>query len=111
MSSRQDSRIKKKGSQHSIGRNGEAFTRNKSKEQVPKGRGVKTVSASQIRGLVAVELRDMNRGDIAASYTGQTPENTLGDQSVKQKEMTALLSAVVFNILENLLIETESFMI
>jgi hypothetical protein len=34
VSSRQDSRIKKKGNQHSIGINGEAVTRNKSKEQV-----------------------------------------------------------------------------
>jgi hypothetical protein len=44
------------------------------------------VSASQIRGLVPAELRDRNLGDIAASYTGQIPENTLGDQSGKQNE-------------------------
>ena len=82
----QDSRIKKKGNQHSIDGNGEAVTRNKSKEQVRKGREVKTVSASQVRGLVAAELRDRNRGDIAASYTGKIPENTLGDQSGKQNK-------------------------
>jgi hypothetical protein len=38
------------------------------------------------RGLLAAELRDRNRGDTAASYTGQIPENTLGDQSGKQNE-------------------------
>jgi hypothetical protein len=86
VSSRQDSRIKKKGNQHSIGINGEAVTRNKSKEQVRKGTEVKTVSASQSRGLLAAELRDRNRGYTAASYTGQIPENTLGDQSGKQNE-------------------------
>ena len=85
-SSRQDSRIKKKENQHSIGGNRQAVIRNKSKEQVLKGRQVKTVSANQIRGLVAAELSDRNRGDIAASYTGQIPENILGDQSWKQNQ-------------------------
>jgi ATP cone domain len=46
----------------------------------------KTVSASQIRAQVAAELRDRNRTDIAASYSGQTPENTLGDQFHKQNK-------------------------
>src|ERR687885_1269922 len=46
----------------------------------------KTVSADQIRAQVAAELRDRNRSDIAASYSGQTPENTLGDQFQKQNE-------------------------
>ena len=85
-SSRQDSRIKKKENQHNIGGNRQAVIRNKSKEQVLKGRQVKTVSANQIRGLVAAELSDRNRGDIAASYTGQIPENILGDQSEKQNQ-------------------------
>ena len=85
-SSRRDSRIKKKGNQDSIGGNRQAVIRNKSKEQVLKGREVKTVSANQIRGLVAAELSDRNRGDIAASYTGQIPENILGDQSWKQNQ-------------------------
>src|SRR5919202_5444949 len=85
-SSRRDSRIKKKGNQHSIGGNRHAVIRNKSKEQVLKGRQVKTVSANQIRGLVAAKHSDRNRGDIAASYTGQIPENILGDQSWKQHQ-------------------------
>ena len=46
----------------------------------------KTVSADQIRAQVAAELRDRNRSDIAASYSGQTPENTLGDQFQKQNQ-------------------------
>ena len=46
----------------------------------------KTVTAGQIRGLVATELRDRNRGDIAASYSGDSPENTLGDRYNKQNE-------------------------
>jgi hypothetical protein len=33
----------------------------------------KTVTASRIRNLVSNELRDRNRSDIAASYSGQTP--------------------------------------
>ena len=37
----------------------------------------KTVTGSKIRNLVSNELRNRNRGDIAASYSGQTPENTL----------------------------------
>src|SRR5919205_1638336 len=46
----------------------------------------KTVTASRIRNLVSNELRDRNRGDIAASYSGQTPENTLPHQDLKDKE-------------------------
>ena len=46
----------------------------------------KTVTASRIRNLVSNELRDRNRGDIAASYSGQTPENTLPHQVLKDKE-------------------------
>jgi hypothetical protein len=44
------------------------------------------VSAGQSRGLLAAELRNRNHGDIAASYTGQIPENTPRDQSGKQNE-------------------------
>jgi hypothetical protein len=43
----------------------------------------KTVTASRVRKIVADELRDRNRGDIAASYSGQVPENTSQDQSLK----------------------------
>src|ERR1051325_4860939 len=46
----------------------------------------KTVTASRIRNLVSNELRDRNRGDIAASYSGQTPENTLPHEDLKDKE-------------------------
>ena len=54
--------------------------------QARQGTKDKTVSADQIRAQVAAELRDRNRSDIAASYSGQTPENTLGDQFQKQNE-------------------------
>jgi hypothetical protein len=46
----------------------------------------KTVTAGRIRNLVANELRDRNRSDIAASYTGQMPENTLQEQNLKDKQ-------------------------
>ena len=54
--------------------------------QARQGTKDKTVSADQIRAQVAAELRDRNRSDIAASYSGQTPENTLGDQFQKQNQ-------------------------
>ena len=56
---------------------------NKSKRMQQKE---KTVTASRIRNLVSNELRDRNRGDIAASYSGQTPENTLPHEDLKDKE-------------------------
>jgi hypothetical protein len=46
----------------------------------------KTVTAGRIRNLVANELRDRNRSDIAASYTGQMPENTLQEQNLKDRQ-------------------------
>jgi hypothetical protein len=46
----------------------------------------KSVTAGRIRNLVANELRDRNRSDIAASYTGQMPENTLQEQNLKDKQ-------------------------
>ena len=46
----------------------------------------KTVTSGRIRNLVGAELRDRNRSDIAASYSGQTPENTLKDQNLKDKQ-------------------------
>ena len=49
----------------------------------------KTVTASRVRKLVANELRDRNRSDIAASYSGQVPENTLQEQSLKDKQPVA----------------------
>ena len=49
----------------------------------------KTVTAGRMRNLVSNELRDRNRSDIAASYSGQTPENTLPEEGLKDKEPTA----------------------
>jgi hypothetical protein len=46
------------------------------------------VTASRIRNLVSNELRDRNRSDIAASYSGQTPENTLPEENLKDKQPT-----------------------
>jgi hypothetical protein len=48
----------------------------------------KTVTASRIRSLVSNELRDRNRSDIAASYSGQTPENTLPEENLKDNHPT-----------------------
>jgi hypothetical protein len=59
---------------------------NKSKPTQPKE---KTVTAGRVRKLVANELRDRNRSDIAASYSGQVPENTLQEQSLKDKQPVA----------------------
>jgi hypothetical protein len=59
---------------------------NKSKPTQPKE---KTVTASTVRKLVTNELRDRNRSDIAASYSGQVPENTLQEQSLKDKQPVA----------------------
>src|SRR2546423_12509780 len=49
----------------------------------------KTVTASRVRKLVANDLRDRNRSDIAASYSGQVPENTSQQQSLKDKQRVA----------------------
>ena len=68
--------------QHTKGRRG---SNNRSK---PTQLKEKTVTASRIRNLVSNELRDRNRSDIAASYSGQTPENTLPEQDLKDKEPT-----------------------
>jgi hypothetical protein len=46
----------------------------------------KTVSGGTIRKLVDAELRDRNRSDIAASYSGQTTEKTLEEQNLKDKQ-------------------------
>jgi hypothetical protein len=48
----------------------------------------KTVTGSKIRNLVSNELRNRNRGDIAASYSGQTPENTLLEKNLRSKQST-----------------------
>jgi hypothetical protein len=62
---------------------------NKSK---PRQLKEKTVTASRIRNLVSNELRDRNRGDIAASYSGQTPENTL-PENLRDKQPTTANTA------------------
>lgn len=49
----------------------------------------KTVTGSRVRKLVASELRDTNRSDIAASYSGQVPENTLQEQNLKDQQPIA----------------------
>ena len=87
---RQDSRIKKEVNKRGISADGKGIVGNMSKQQAQEGAENKTVSASQIRSLVAAELRDRNRSHIAASYAGQTPDNTLGDQSKSQMRMTGL---------------------
>jgi hypothetical protein len=46
----------------------------------------KTVTGSRVRKLVASELRDRNRSDIASSYSGQVPENTLQEQNLKDHQ-------------------------
>jgi hypothetical protein len=47
------------------------------------------VTGSRIRNLVANELRDRNRSDIAASYSGQVPEDTLPEENLKDKQPIA----------------------
>lgn len=49
----------------------------------------KTVTGSRVRKLVASELRDRNRSDIAASYSGKVPENTLQEQNLKDQQPIA----------------------
>lgn len=49
----------------------------------------KTVTGSKIRNLVSKELRYRNRSDIAASYSGQTPENTLLEKNPRLKQSRA----------------------
>jgi transcriptional repressor NrdR len=63
-------------------------TRKSSNRSKPTQLKEKTVTASRIRNLVSNELRDRNRSDIAASYSGQTPENTLPEQNLKDNQPT-----------------------
>ena len=48
-----------------------------------------TVTASKLRNLVANELHDTNRSDIAASYSNQSPENTMHEENLKDKQPIA----------------------
>lgn len=60
-----------------------------SKSRTREAKGEKTVSGSTIRNLVANELCDRNRTDVADSYSGQVPENTLEEQNLKDKQPIA----------------------
>ena len=64
-------------------------TKRKKNNKKPTQPKEKTVTANRVRKLVANELRDRNRSDIAASYSGQVPENTLQQQSLKDKQPVA----------------------
>jgi hypothetical protein len=63
-------------------------TRKSSNRSKPTQLKEKTVTASRIRNLVSNELRDRNRSDIAASYSGQTPENTFPEENLKDSQPT-----------------------
>ena len=75
-------KIKHEAQQQAKGR------RSSSNKSKPTQLKEKTVTASRIRNLVSNELRDRNRSDIAASYSGQTPENTLPEEDLKDKQPT-----------------------
>jgi transcriptional repressor NrdR len=75
-------KIKHEAQQQAKGR------RSSSNKSKPTQLKEKTVTASRIRNLVSNELRDRNRSDIAASYSGQTPENTLSEQNLKDNQPT-----------------------
>ena len=62
---------------------------NKSNKSNPTQLKEKTITGSRVRNLVASELRDRNRSDIAASYSGKVPENTLQEQNLKDQQPTA----------------------
>jgi hypothetical protein len=107
-----DSQPKKRNNQRGVGRNAvDAVGGDNEKQQTQEQTEDKTVTAGQIRGLVAAELRDRNRGDIAASYSGDSPEDTLGDRYNKQNENVGFRVEVLPNTLDNLLIVTELSMI
>jgi hypothetical protein len=76
-------KIKHEAQQQAKGRR--SGSSNKSKPTQLKER---TVTATRIRNLVSNELRDRNRSDIAASYSGQTPENPLPAQNLKDNQPT-----------------------
>src|SRR5919199_3567022 len=75
-------KIKHEAQQQAKGR------RSSSSKSKPTQLKEKTMTASRIRNLISNELRDRNRSDIAASYSGQTPENTLAAQNLKDNQPT-----------------------
>lgn len=73
------------GNQQSKGKD----NNNNSNKSNPTQLKEKTVTGSRVRKLVASELRDRNRSDIAESYSGQVPENTLQEQNLKDQQPIA----------------------
>jgi hypothetical protein len=92
-SMKRGSRITKKNNDEIIGTS--IVSPTETKQEGLKRTEQKTVSAIQIRALVAAELRERNRSDIAASYSGQSPENTLGDkfQNLSENERISVTGA------------------
>ena len=78
--------IKKRRKHNASRSKEEVVSQSKLKRERERQQKEKTVTAGRIRNLVANELRDRNRSDIAASYTGQMPENTLQEQNLKDKQ-------------------------
>jgi hypothetical protein len=72
--------------QQSKGKDNSGNGKSKLSAQLKKER---TVTGSKVRNMVANELRDRNRGNIAASYSGQVPENTLPEENLKDKQPVA----------------------
>ena len=70
-------------------RNQQSKGKNNSNKSNPTQLKEKTITGSRVRNLVASELRDRNRSDIAASYSGQVPENTLQEQNLKDQQPIA----------------------
>lgn len=73
------------GNQQSKGKD----NNNNSNKSNPTQLKEKTVTGSRVRKLVASELRDRNRSDIAESYSGQVPENTSQEQNLKDQQPIA----------------------
>ena len=77
------SKIRKESNNKSMKRKGGGSTAGKTNQKKHKE---KIVTGSRLRNLVASELRERNRNDIVASYTGQVPANTLGEENLKDKQ-------------------------
>lgn len=60
-------------------------------------KGVTEVEGEQVRRLVADELRQRNRPDIASSYTGEKPENTRQDRHSLMNENEPVLDNAAAN--------------
>ncbi len=62
-----------------------------------KRRGVAEVEGEKVRRLVADELRERNRPDIASSYAGEKPENTRQNRHSLMNENEPVLDNVAAN--------------